>query len=129
MNSYVTLSFVFSSAHFYAQSKWSDEHNADVFGRCFTKHGHGHNYKLLVKLETQGLDVSQEEKEIQSLVLELDHEHLNHRIPYFHEKIPTTENIALYLKEKMMSLKFYERIHSFRLYEMEDLWVQIQMKA
>ena len=128
MKSYVTLEFVFSSAHFYHQRKWSAAKNTETFGRCFTEHGHGHNYKLQVKIENAEVDVSQEQKGLQTLISELDHEHLNHVIPYFREKIPTTENIALYLKEKMKGLKFCEKIHSFRLYEMEDLWVQVPMK-
>ena len=36
----------FSSGHRYAHPNWTDEKNKEVFGPCFSEHGHGHNYIL-----------------------------------------------------------------------------------
>ena len=50
MNTYLSRSIVFSSAHRYFQKKFSEEKNKEVFGRCYTKYGHGHNYLFEVTL-------------------------------------------------------------------------------
>ncbi|KYG63959.1 6-pyruvoyl tetrahydropterin synthase [Bdellovibrio bacteriovorus] len=125
----LTLSVPFSSAHLYHQPQWSDEKNRQVFGRCFTKHGHGHNYVLETKFYVTSASCLDDEtryrKILNQLVAVLDHEHLNFVIPEFKEKIPTTENIALYFLEKLKSEVPLEVLHSVKLYETETLWTEI----
>lgn len=122
-----TYRFKFSSAHFYSQSKWSDEKNRAVFGRCFTPAGHGHNYSLEITIPvSENSPVALKiESAAKAIVQQLDHEHLNFTIDRFQQEVPTTENIAKFIAEKLQSstegLGF-----SLRLYEMDDLWVEIQ---
>lgn len=125
----LTVSSAFSSAHFYHQPQWSDEKNAKVFGRCFTKYGHGHNYTLSVKFYvTSATFVNDQErfqKLLNSLVKTLDHEHLNFVIPEFANTVPTTENIALYFLNQLKSEVGVEALHSVRLQETDTLWTEI----
>ena len=41
----------FCAAHRYHRTEWSEERNLEVFGRCASPHGHGHNYRLELALE------------------------------------------------------------------------------
>ncbi len=122
----------FSSAHFYHQPLWSDEKNRKVFGRCFTPYGHGHDYVLEVSFTLPQPSGSAQEIEnqrrlkqpiVDGLTQKLDHQHLNLAVPAFKEKIPTTENIALYFIEKLRE----EKVASVRLFEKPDLWTEIHL--
>lgn len=111
----------FSSAHFYKQSKWSEEKNLSEFGRCFTEFGHGHNYRALVEWEISKDDIIEEiRKQLDAVISKIDHEHLNFVIPEFKNKVPTTENLCEYLRkeiEKSISLKL---VH-LELFEDHDI--------
>lgn len=97
-----SLEFHFSSAHFYNQPTWTNEKNKSEFGLCYSKTGHGHNYKLVV--EAPG-DAEFLRAEIQKVVSLLDHKHLNQDVPYFKNKIPTSEVIVQFFDEKLKKLK------------------------
>lgn len=127
----LTLKTSFSSAHFYRQPTWSEEKNRQVFGRCFTEHGHGHNYTLEVGFRVSSDNLIQIRPTYQRLLSELtaplDHEHLNHVIPEFKAKNPTTENIALYFLDKLKAAAGEDKIASIRVYEMDNLWTEIRL--
>ncbi len=127
----LTLKSTFSSAHFYFQPAWSAERNREVFGRCFTEHGHGHNYTLEVGFHvsssTLNLNRQTYQKLLSELTTPLDHEHLNHVIPEFKSKIPTTENIALYFLDKLKAAAGKDKIACIRVYEMDNLWTEIRL--
>ena len=40
----------FNAAHRLFNSKWSDNKNDEVFGKCNNPNWHGHNYELIVSL-------------------------------------------------------------------------------
>ena len=133
MNSSMIINSEFSSAHFYNQKKWDEQKNNKTFGACYTEYGHGHNYKLKVKIEIPKNKSEPEwikncQNSISSITRELDHQHLNFVIPEFKEVIPTTENISLYLKNKILQSPLAKHVISFRLYEMDDIWTQVQIK-
>lgn len=127
----LTLKSPFSSAHFYAQKAWNEEQNQKTFGRCYTEYGHGHNYVLEVGFKlTNPQDLEKRnfyQDSLKALTMSLDHEHLNFVIPEFKEKIPTTENIALYLLENLKLSIPKEQISYLRLYEMDNLWTEIRL--
>lgn len=129
---YWTRSIEFSAAHFYHQYKWDDNKNKLFFGKCFTKFGHGHDYKLEVSFEIkESMKFSEFEPfcnqaqiEIQKLKDELDHRHLNFDLDFFRKEIPTTENIATYCGQKLRS--HLQNLKKIRLYERPDLFVEIE---
>lgn len=126
----LTLKSSFSSAHLYHQPAWSNEQNEKTFGACFTEHGHGHNYTLQVSFKTSKESHHQDQEGYQTLLNDLtrvlDHEHLNFVIPEFKTQIPTTENIAQYFLNKLTAKVPTHSIHSLRVYEMDNLWTEIQ---
>lgn len=121
----------FSSAHLYHQPQWSTEKNQEVFGRCFTEHGHGHNYTLQVSFKTSEETLPDDQERYQGVLKAitkvLDHEHLNFVVPEFKDAIPTTENIATYCLEKIKKTIPASQIYSLRLYEMDNLWTEIKL--
>ncbi|MFN7728680.1 MAG: 6-carboxytetrahydropterin synthase [Bdellovibrio sp.] len=85
----------FSCAHLYHQTSWDSAKNQAVFGKCFSEHGHGHDYELWI--ETTELDSFAKLKTAAANLREqLDHQHLNFAIPEFSTQVPTTENLVLY---------------------------------
>lgn len=96
-----SLEFHFSSAHFYNQPLWSPEKNKSEFGLCYSKTGHGHNYKLVVEAEGNPDELRMR---IQDIVGLLDHKHLNQDLEYFKNKIPTSEVLVQYFEEKLKGL-------------------------
>ncbi len=121
----------FSSAHFYAQPRWDRTRNENTFGRCYTQYGHGHNYVLEVGFHVPSAASLEKrafyQNTLTQLTTRLDHEHLNFVIPEFKDKVPTTENIALYFLEKLKTAVPEEEISYLRLYEMDTLWTEIRL--
>ncbi|OFZ31957.1 MAG: hypothetical protein A2622_12020 [Bdellovibrionales bacterium RIFCSPHIGHO2_01_FULL_40_29] len=120
----------FSSAHLYKNASFSVAENKKQFGRCYSKYGHGHNYRIEVGFQvsekigdTQLIKINEVlSKKLTALTQKLDHEHLNFVIPEFKKTIPTTENILLYFEKKLASLKLPYPLISIKLFEMENLW-------
>ena len=131
----VTRKRLFSSAHFYDQKQFSEEQNLAIFGHCHTPYGHGHNYTLEVSVLGQinsntkmVINLTDLEKILFEVVDPLDHQHLNFDVEHFKTLVPTTENIALYLRDQLLKkLAAFAglRLASLRLFETDDLWVEI----
>jgi 6-pyruvoyltetrahydropterin/6-carboxytetrahydropterin synthase len=125
----------FSCAHFYAQPQWDETQNRKIFGKCFTRYGHGHDYRVEVGFQVD--DNLSEKVEICEQILcsvvdpvieTLDHQHLNFAIPEFKDKVPTTENLALYLQAKIeAALASHQEfcLLGLRLFETPTLWVEL----
>ena len=100
---FLTRRATFSASHYYWNEAWTAEKNAQVFGRCANRNGHGHNYTLEVTVAGEpdpvtGFVVDLKwlkdvmEREVLSAY---DHRHLNLETPEFKNTNPTTENIAI----------------------------------
>lgn len=127
----------FSSAHLYSSSDFTENENRETFGKCFTRHGHGHNYLLEAFFEgvinpKTGLIINLLEIDdlLKFLTDELDHQHLNFEVEEFKTKVPTTENLARYCFSKIVELQKQKlsdvemRLYKVRLFENDDLWVE-----
>ncbi len=92
----------FNAAHRLFLPQWSDEKNAEVFGKCSNPNYHGHNYELEVGITGSidpitgfVMDVAELKSIIKTEVEDpFDHKNLNLEVPEFAELIPTVENIA-----------------------------------
>ena len=99
----------FNAAHKLYNPSLSNEENFEIFGKCSYENFHGHNYELIVKLygeinEDTGMlmDLSDLKKIIKDEVEEkLDHKNLNLDIDYFKDKITSTENLAIYIWNRL----------------------------
>jgi 6-pyruvoyltetrahydropterin/6-carboxytetrahydropterin synthase len=115
----------FNAAHKLYNPIWSKEKNLDVFGRCSYENYHGHNYELIVKFEGEidrdtgmVMDLSDLKKIIVREVEDvLDHKNLNLDIDYFKDKIPSTENLAVFIWNKLNDSIELEGKLSIVLYE------------
>lgn len=129
---YLTRTVRFSAAHRYFRPEWTEERNRKVFGACANPHGHGHNYLLEVMVggwpdpETGfSVDLSELDELLRVEVRErLDHRHLNHDVAAFGDggKIPTTENLLIYLWERLAPRVSGARLVRLRLREDVDLF-------
>lgn len=134
---YLTRKSEFSASHYYHNPQWSEEENRRVFGKCANLNGHGHNYTLEVTVKgevdsTTGFVVDLKElKEIlnREVVDAMDHRHLNKEVPEFAAKIPTTENIAIAIWQRLNEKLNVAKLHRVRLYEMPDLFVDFYGEA
>jgi 6-pyruvoyltetrahydropterin/6-carboxytetrahydropterin synthase len=117
--------FQFSAAHFYRNLEWSEEKNIQHFGLCYSKegYGHGHDYRAQVSLELIENE-SEVHKKLQKIQERFDHKHLNYEVPELKELIPTTENIALVLQEKLQEA-FPENYRKLRLFENSTIWTEV----
>ena len=134
---YITRKCEFSASHYYHNPKWTEEENRRVFGKCANLNGHGHNYTLEVTVKGDvdpitGFVVDLKElKEILNgeVVEAMDHRHLNKEVPEFASKIPTTENIAIAIWQRLKEKLLVAKLHRVRLYEMPDLFVDFYGEA
>ena len=133
----ITRKAEFSSSHFLANPEWTDERNREAFGD--ESKTHGHNYVIEVTVAGQvdpshGMIMDLKElKEIMNreVVEPWDHRHLNHEAPPFDRVIPTTENVAREAWARLAPEVEEQgcRLHSIRLYETPDLYVDYSEAA
>jgi len=116
----------FSASHRYWLPELSEAQNKQQFGRGAQFPGHGHNYVLFVSLEGDldeyGMvqNLSQVKKVIkQEVTSQLDYAYLNHTWLDFQETLPTTENIARVIWQKLAP---YLPLVKIQLFEHPELW-------
>ena len=93
----------FNAAHRLYRKDWTDEQNKSFYGGCSNPNYHGHNYKLEVQVKgevDQKTGFVMDLKALKIIVQEevinpFDHRNLNLDVPDFQELIPTTENMAV----------------------------------
>lgn len=127
---YLTRKAEFSASHYYHNPQFTPEENQRVFGKCSNLNGHGHNYVLEVTVkgsvdEKTGFVVDLKElKQIleNEVVVAMDHRHLNKEVPEFATLIPTVENIATAIWNRLAPKLKVAKLHRVRVYESDDLF-------
>jgi 6-pyruvoyltetrahydropterin/6-carboxytetrahydropterin synthase len=132
---FITKKFEFSASHRYWRNEWSEEKNNQVFGKCTSPYGHGHNYDLHVTVSGKVdpatgmiINLSDLKKHVNIIIDKFDHKYLNVDTPYFTDEIPTTENIArvlFNLINTQLKGKGEFELSKIRLYEKSDLYVDV----
>ena len=134
---YLTRRAEFSASHFYHNPEFTPEENRRIFGKCNNPNGHGHNYMLEVTVKGEvdprsGFVVDLKElKEIMNreVIEALDHRHLNKEVPEFAKQIPTSENLAIAIWQRLSAKLKIAKLHRVRLYETQDLFVDFYGEA
>ena len=129
---YVTRKAHFAAAHRLYNPAWTDGKNREVFGKCNNPNGHGHNYDVEVTVagtppsETgMVIDLKKLADILETEVIErVDHKHLNQDVDFLRGVIPTAENIAIAFWRILESKIPEGRLHSIRLYESENNFVE-----
>src|SRR5260370_36187811 len=106
----ITRRAEFSSSHVCAQPSLSAEQNRALYGAASNPSGHGHNYVLEVTLEGDPDPVTgmvfdlKRLKEIvnKAVVQPMDHRFLNYEVPPFDSVVPTAENIAVEIWNRLL---------------------------
>ncbi len=118
----------FSASHRYWLDELSELGNFEKFGAGARFPGHGHNYELFVsmlgELDEYGmvLNLSDVKHVIKHEVTgQLDSSYLNDAWPEFRDTLPTTENIARLIWQRLAP---HLPIVSIQLYEHPRLWAE-----
>jgi 6-pyruvoyltetrahydropterin/6-carboxytetrahydropterin synthase len=128
----LTKRIEFAAAHRYGRPEWDDAKNRTVFGRCYNPPAHGHNYLLELTVSgdidpTTGMVVNlfDLKRVLLNVIEEFDHKNLNLDMPYFKDRIPTSENFAHVLWTKLVAQRDIGALHTLRLCEDEDLYAEV----
>ncbi len=123
----------FSASHVCANPSLSEAENRAIYGPAANPNGHGHNYVVEVSIEGEPDRVTgmvfdlRELKEIlnREVIEPMDHRFLNREVSPFDRVVPTTENIALEVWNRLAPAIDREnvRLKNVRLYETADLYV------
>jgi 6-pyruvoyltetrahydropterin/6-carboxytetrahydropterin synthase len=129
----ITRKVEFSASHVCRNPALTEEENRALFGAAANPHGHGHNYVLEVTVEGTPdpvtgmvLDLKVLKDILNREVVEAyDHRFLNHEVPPFDRVIPTPENIAIDIWNRLRPHLSDGRgkLHGVRVYETPDLYV------
>lgn len=127
---YLTRKAEFSASHYYHNRELSAEENQRIFGKCNNPAGHGHNYTLEVtvkgKVDPRSgfvVDLKQLKDALNREVLDaMDHRFLNKEVSEFLKRIPTTENIAIAIWQRLQPKLKQAQLHRVRVYETPDLF-------
>lgn len=121
----------FAAAHRYRKPEWSDEKNLEVFGLCARPNYHGHTYTCAVTVEGpideatgMVIDLAVVDRVLdREVVQRFDHRNINLDVPEFGEGrlIPTGENLALFILERLQHVLGWVRVYSVQIDEDETL--------
>jgi len=120
----------FSASHRYWLPELSEAENTQRFGLCSQTPGHGHNYVLYVSLagELDEYGMVQNLSEVKQVIKrevtsQLDFSYLNDVWTEFQKTLPTTENIARVIWQRLAPDLPLVRI---QLFEHPELWAEYQ---
>lgn len=121
---YITRIETFSACHRLHSLQLDEQENKAVFGKCNNPNGHGHNYKVEVTLKgpvnpVTGMVMNIVDLKVfmQKAIMEtLDHRNIDKDVPYFKDKVSTTENLAVFIWNELQkhlpaNLLFEVKIH------------------
>lgn len=130
---FLTRKAEFSASHVCANPQLSAERNRAVYGANANPGGHGHNY--IVEVTVSGdpdpltgmvFDLRELKEILNGQVVEpMDHRFLNREVPPFDRIVPTTENLAIEIWNRLRPKIDRPNTHlaNVRLYETSDLFV------
>ena len=128
----LTKRIEFAAGHRYIKPEWDEAKNRAVFGPCYNPPAHGHNYLLEVTVSGEiepktGMVVNlfDLKQVLLAVIEEFDHKNLNLDMPYFNDRIPTSENLARVLWTKLAPHRDIGALQRICLYEDEDLYADV----
>lgn len=131
---YITRREHFNAAHKLHNPNWTDEQNAETFGKCANPNWHGHNYNLYVTVKGKvnpDMGYSVNLKELSLIIRthitdKLDHKNLNLDVDFMKGLMPSTENVAIAIWKELLPHvnKLDCKLHCVKLYETENNYVE-----
>ncbi len=124
----------FNAAHKLFREDWSQQKNAEVFGKCSNPNWHGHNYELYVTVKGEinpvtGFVINLKElRDIinKEVIDKLDHKNINIDVDFMQGKMASTEVLAVEIWNQLVGpiAKTEAVLHSVKLYETENNFVE-----
>jgi len=125
----------FSASHVCRSPELSDADNFRVYGAAANPLGHGHNYVVEVAIAGEPdpvtgmiLDLKRLKEILEVKVLDVyDHRLLNREVEPFDRIVPTVENIAIDIWNRLAARiddTGRARLHSVRVHETNELFVE-----
>ena len=105
----LTRRYSFSASHRLHSASLDEETNRQVYGKCNNPYGHGHNYTVEISVQgpidaQTGLAVNLQSLDAfvgDSVLKTLDHRNLNAEVEEFRHLVPTTENLAIVIEQRL----------------------------
>jgi 6-pyruvoyltetrahydropterin/6-carboxytetrahydropterin synthase len=124
----------FNAAHRLHNPARSDAWNRNAFGPCNHPNYHGHNYEVELCVEGEidpdtgyVCDVALLKALFDELVhAELDHRNLNLDVPWFADRQPSAENIAIFIWERLAARIPSGKLVRVRLWETPRNYVEYE---
>ena len=106
----VTRRYRFSASHRLHSPSLSEAENAELYGKCNYPYGHGHNYILEIGIRGnvdpaigRVVSIAALDGYVSERVVRIyDHHDMNRDIPDFVSPIPTTENMSLDVRRRLL---------------------------
>jgi 6-pyruvoyltetrahydropterin/6-carboxytetrahydropterin synthase len=125
----------FSASHICRSRELSDAENERIYGAAANPLGHGHNYVIEVAIAGAPdpvtgmiLDLKRLKEILEEKVLSVyDHRLLNREVKPFDRIVPTVENIAVDIWNRLeghVDATGRARLYSVRVHETNELWVE-----
>jgi 6-pyruvoyltetrahydropterin/6-carboxytetrahydropterin synthase len=119
----LTRRYRFSASHRLHRSRFSEEENRRLYGKCANPHGHGHNYEVEVTItgpvdSATGMvaNLGDLDPFVEREVVEaFDHKYLNEQVVEFREIVPTSENLCS---------EIYRRLRAFPSARLERVRIE-----
>lgn len=132
----------FSASHICRSKRLTDAENERIYGPAANPLGHGHNYVVEVAIAGEPdpvtgmiLDLKHLREILEDRVLNIyDHRLLNREVAPFDEIVPTVENIAIDIWNRIEpfippSTEGRARLHSVKVHETEELCAEYRGEA
>ncbi len=123
----------FAASHVCRSPRLSDVENERIYGPAANPHGHGHNYVVEVAVEGEPdpvtgmiLNLRQLRDILEDRVLSVyDHRLLNREVAPFDTIVPTVENIAVDIWNRVAPcIAEPARLYSVKVHETDELCVE-----
>ena len=106
---HVTRRYRFSASHRLHSETLPEDRNREVYGKCNNQHGHGHDYVLdvgvvgpLEESTGQVVNIAALDDLVRRYVLQdFEHRNLNVDVPDFQDIVPTSENLAFAIRDRL----------------------------
>jgi 6-pyruvoyltetrahydropterin/6-carboxytetrahydropterin synthase len=125
----------FNAAHQLCDPDLSDDENRRLFGKCVNLHGHNYVLEVAVAGEVDQatgyvLDLKLLSNVIKAHVIcDVDHHNLNTDVPWLKGLIPTSENLAQAIWDRLSPELPAGLLRAVRIWETDKNWAEVSVQA
>jgi 6-pyruvoyltetrahydropterin/6-carboxytetrahydropterin synthase len=125
----------FNAAHQLCDPDLSDDENRRLFGKCVNLHGHNYTLEVIVAGEVDHatgyvLDLKVLSNVIKTHVIrDVDHHNLNTDVSWLKGLIPTSENLAQAIWDRLCPELPAGLLRAVRVWETDKNWAEVSDQA